>query len=243
MEFAADLIQWFPDNMWGDQGIVVRVVQHIQLSAFPVIIAALAAIPPAMYLAHRRIGAFVAVSAVNIGRAVPSFGILALALPITIAIAKRVPFISSGLGFFPTVVALFALALPPMFANTYAGIAGVDADLVEAARGMGLTSGQVLRRIELPVALPLIIDGIRLSAVQVIATATLGALVASGGLGRFVIDGFSGQDRLKLAAGAILVGALAIAAELFFAAYLKWGLPRGIRKGVRSRSRDRLGGY
>ncbi|NOX22585.1 MAG: ABC transporter permease [Actinobacteria bacterium] len=233
MEFVTDLIQWFPDNMWGDAGIIVRTIEHIQISAFSVVVAAVFAIPPAMFLAHRRIGAFTAVTAVNIGRAIPSFGVLALALPITIIIARNVPFLSTGLGFFPTFVALFVLALPPMFANTYTGIAGVDADLVEAARGMGLTSRQILIRIELPVAAPLIVEGIRLSTVQVIATATLGALVAFDGLGRFVINGFSGQDTTQLAGGAILVGLLAIAAELFFAAYLKWGLPRGIRDGVR----------
>lgn len=232
MEFLIDLLRWFPDNFWGDAGIVVRTIEHIQISAFSVIVAALVAIPPAMYLAHRRIGAFVAVTAVNIGRAVPSFGVLALALPITIIIARNVPFLSTGLGFFPTFVALFVLALPPMFANTYTGIAGVDADLVEAARGMGLTSRQILLRIELPVAAPLIVEGIRISAVQVIATATLGALVAFDGLGRFVINGFASQDTTQLAGGAILVGLLAIAAELFFAAYLKWGLPRGVRRGT-----------
>ena len=229
IEFLGDVVAWFPDNWWGTGGVVNRTWEHVQMSVLATAFAALLAMPPAMFLGHRHKGGFIAVTLVNIGRAVPSFGIVAIALPIMIEVAKRVPFIDSGLGFWPTFVALVALALPPIFTNTYTGIVGVDADLVEAARGMGLTEREVLYRVELPLSVPLILAGVRVATVQVIATATLGALVAWGGLGRYIIDGFNGQDRVQLFAGAILVGVLAISTELLFSAIERWWLPRGLR--------------
>ena len=230
IEFLGDVVAWFGDNWWGTEGVVNRTWEHIQMSVLATGFAAMLAMPPAMYLGHRHKGGFIAVTLVNIGRAVPSFGIVAIALPIMIQVAKRVPFIDSGLGFWPTFVALVALALPPIFTNTHTGIVGVDPDLVEAARGMGLTEREVLYRVELPLGLPLILAGIRVATVQVIATATLGALVAWGGLGRYIIDGFNGQDRVQLFAGAILVGLLAIATELSFSAAERWWIPRGLRR-------------
>jgi osmoprotectant transport system permease protein len=126
-------------------------------------------------------------------------------------------------------VALIALAAPPMFTNTVAGIQSVEASTIEAARGMGLTENEVLRGVELPLAMPLVMEGIRISFVQVIATATLGALVAWGGLGRFIVDGFARQDMGQLIVGAVLVGLLAIIAELGFSAVQKATTPRGLR--------------
>jgi osmoprotectant transport system permease protein len=229
IEFLSDVLAWFPDNWWGSSGVMNRTWEHVQMSALATGLAALLAVPPAMYLGHRHRGRFLAVTLVNLGRAVPSFGIVAVALPIMIEVAKRVPFIDSGLGFWPTFVALVALALPPIFTNTFTGIDGVDSDLVEAARGMGLTDREVLFGVELPLSLPLVIAGLRVASVQVIATATLGALVAWGGLGRFIIDGFNGQDRVQLFAGAILVAVVAIATELLFAGIERWALPKGLR--------------
>lgn len=228
MEFLGDVVAWFPENWWGQAGVVQRTWEHVQMSVLATGIAAILAIPPAMYLGHRHKGGFVAVSLVNIGRAVPSFGIVAISLPIMIAIAKRVPFIDSGLGFWPTFVALVALALPPIFTNTFTGIDGIDPDLVEAARGMGLTESEILTGVELPLSIPLIIAGLRVAAVQVVATATLGALVAWGGLGRYIIDGFNGQDRVQLVAGAILVAALAIVTEGAFSLLERCFVPRGV---------------
>jgi osmoprotectant transport system permease protein len=233
IDFLGEVVAWFPDNWWGSAGVVNRMWEHIQMSVLATGLAAALAVPPAMYLGHRHKGGFVAVTLVNLGRAVPSFGIVAVALPIMIEVAKRVPFIDSGLGFWPTYVALVALALPPIFTNTYTGIDGIDRDLVEAARGMGFTEREVLYRVEFPLALPLVIAGLRVASVQVIATATLGALVAWGGLGRYIIDGFNGQDRVQLFAGAILVGVLAIGTELMFSAVERWALPQGLRTGRR----------
>jgi osmoprotectant transport system permease protein len=170
-------------------------------------VAAAVAIPIAVWLGHRKTGGTLAVAAVNIGRAIPSFAIIALFLPISIRLGL-------GLGFWPTFLALLFLAIPPMFTNAYTGVAGVDPALTEAARGMGLTERRIITDVELPMASPVILAAIRVAAVQVIATATLGALVAWGGLGRYIIDGFSTQDSVEVFAGAILVAGLALTTEV-----------------------------
>jgi osmoprotectant transport system permease protein len=141
----------------------------------------------------------------NIGRAVPSFAIIALVFPISI----RYGF---GLGFWPTCIALVALGIPPIFTNTYAGVAGTPFDTVEAARGIGMTEMQLLRQVELPAAMPLIIAGFRISAVQIVATATLGALVGYQCLGSFIIEGLAQPTRARdrLLTGAVLVAGLAM---------------------------------
>ena len=232
MEFLGDLIDWFATgaNWTGNNGVIDRVTEHVQLSAFTVVVASVVTIPFALLLGHSGRGGFLAVSIVNIGRAVPSFAIVALALPFTIELAKRTSLISSGLGFLPTFLALFALAIPPIFTNTYTAVREVEPGVVEAARGMGMRERQILLRIELPAASPLMLASIRVAAVQVVATATLGALVAWGGLGRYIVDGFAQQDNVQVAAGAVLVAALAIATELFFVAAERLLVPAGIRR-------------
>jgi osmoprotectant transport system permease protein len=197
------------ENWWGNRGIITRTIDHIRLSFFSVAVATVLAMPLALVLGHFRRGGVVAVWVVNIGRAVPSFAILALALPISIQYGF-------GLGFWPTSVALVLLAVPPIFTNSYTGIRGVDAGTVGAAEGMGMTSRQVITRVEVPNALPLILTGLRVSSVQVVATATLGALVGFGGLGAFIIEGFAQQDDGKLLTGAVLVGLLSLATDAGF---------------------------
>ncbi len=216
MEFLGDLVNWFANTWSGSSGYVNRMWEHIQVSGVAVIAAIAVALPLAAWLGHTGRGGLAAVSVVNVGRALPSFGIVALALPITIRLAERFDFISSGLGFLPTFVALFALALPPIFTNTYTGIRSVEPDIVEAARGMGVGELRILTLIEMPIASPVMLAGIRTSSVQVVATATLGALVAYGGLGRYIIDGFAVQDNVSIVAGALLVALLSIATELGF---------------------------
>jgi len=228
MGFMVDLGQWFIDNWSGNAGWVNRIWEHVQVSGAAVIAAAVIAIPIAAWLGHTGRGGTLAVSIVNIGRAIPSFGIIAIALPITIELANRAPFISSGLGFLPTFIALFALALPPIFTNTYTGVRTVDADTVEAARGMGITERRILWEVELPIASPVVLAGLRTSAVQVVATATLGALVAYGGLGRYIIDGFAQRDNTEIVAGALLVALLSIATEAGFSLLERRVVPRGI---------------
>ena len=160
-------------------------------------------------------------SVANLGRAVPSFAILSIVFQIML---DYWPTIAFGLG--PTVLAMILLAIPPILTNTYVGVQQVDRDTVEAARGMGMTGGQVLRRLEMPLAAPLIVTGIRTAAVQVIATATLAALIGGGGLGRFIVDGFAQGDDVMVVAGAILVALLAIVAEVVFGGFARLARPR-----------------
>jgi len=235
-DFLGDLTTWFIENWSGSGGYVIRTWEHVQVSGAAVLTAVIVAIPLAAWLGHTRRGGLIAVSVVNIGRALPSFGIVAIALPITIRLARNVPFIESGLGFLPTYVALVALALPPIFTNTYAGISSVSPETVEAARGMGVRGSQILRQIELPMASPVILAGIRTSSVQVVATATLGALVAYGGLGRYIIDGFAIRDDVQIVAGAVLVAALSILTEIVFSLAERRLVPTPLRRDASRRA-------
>jgi osmoprotectant transport system permease protein len=208
-----DVARWLtdPEHWQGSHGIPVRVLEHIELSGLAVAIAAVVALPIALYLGHTGRGGFVAINVANIGRALPSLALLAFALPVAIALGL-------GLGFWPTLFSLIPLALPPILTNAYVAIREVDRDVVDAARGMGFTESQILRRIEVPLGLPVILGGARTAAVNVVATATLGALVAGGALGRFIVDGLALQDYPQLVSGALLVAALAVATELGFSA-------------------------
>ncbi|HET6773707.1 MAG TPA: ABC transporter permease [Acidimicrobiales bacterium] len=198
------------DGAWsGRNGLPALTWAHIQISVASILVAALVAIPPAVVLGHVRRGALAAVSVVNIGRAIPSFAIMALLLPFSL----RYGF---GLGFWPTVVALVLLAIPPIFTNTYTGVRDVPADAVEAARGMGMSAGETVRKVEVPVAVPLILTGLRVSAVQVVATATLGALVAYRNLGTPIVTGFTSPDKGPMLAGALAVALLALVTDALF---------------------------
>lgn len=216
MSVVGELVQWFADPAtWsGYAGIPVRVKEHVLLSVTALSLAAPLAVAIGLFIGHTRRAEFVSVTTANLGRAVPSFAILALAFPISLRLGL-------GLGFWPTVVALFFLAIPPILTNTYVGVKGVDQDAVEAARGMGLTGVQILRSIEIPLAARLIVAGLRTSAVQVVATATLAAVIAGGGLGRYIVDGFAfgvrgTEGRQMVMGGAILVALLALATEVAF---------------------------
>jgi osmoprotectant transport system permease protein len=183
------------------------------MSLLATVVATLVALPVGLYIGHAKRAQFLAVSVGNIGRALPSFGVLALVFPFTLRYSLLQ---FGGLGFSATLFALILLAIPPILTNTYIGVDGVDPDVIEAARGMGMSGWGILRRVELPLAAPLIIVGIRTAAVAVVATATLAALVAWGGLGRFIVDGFATRDQAQIVAGAILVALMAIATELLF---------------------------
>jgi osmoprotectant transport system permease protein len=228
--FLAELGRWFIENWDGNAGYLNRTWEHIQVSGIALAVAIAIAVPLGAWLGHTGRGGLLVVSAVNVGRALPSFGIVALALPITIRLARNVPFIETGLGFLPTFVALVALALPPIFTNTYAGIRSTDPQIVEAARGMGVTEARILREVEVPIGSPVILAGIRTSAVQVVATATLGALVAYGGLGRYIIDGFATQDDVEIVAGALLVAALSVLTEIGFGLLERRLVPRPLQR-------------
>jgi osmoprotectant transport system permease protein len=234
MELFADVLAWFgqPDrwSFTSGRGVPFRTIQHLWVSAVATVLAIGIAVPPALYLAHRRKAEALASAVVNIGRAIPSFGLIVLFW----LVATRLPWL--GTGFWPLVLALVALALPPIFTNTYTAIREVDGATVEAARGMGYTEQQLLREVEVPLASPVILAGIRLATVQVLATTAIGAIVTNGGgLGRFVVDGFATgrAGRAEVLAGAILLGGLTLIVEGLMALGERRIVPRGVR-GTRS---------
>ena len=227
-----NVFQWLTSaSHWsGDNGIPARVFEHLELSVVAMAVALAIALPLGILVGHTRRGAGTSIAVTNTGRAIPSFAILVLAFIVFLHAAPRLAF-----GFGPTVVALTLLAIPPILVNTIVGIEGVDADVLDAARGMGMGGGAILRRLEIPLATPLIMAGVRISAVSVVATATLAALIAGGGLGRYIVDGFDQGDRTQALAGAMLVAGLAIATELVLGAVQRIMIPRTSSTGRRLR--------
>jgi osmoprotectant transport system permease protein len=221
MGILGDVISWLSDaaNWEGSAGIPARIYEHLAMSLQAILLGSCIAIPVGLAIGHTRRFEFLAVSVGNIGRALPSFGIVA----ITYVVTLNWP---GNIGFWPTFIALTLLTIPPVLTNTYVGIKVVDDDTLEAARGMGLSGSQLLRRIEVPLAAPLIVAGLRTAAVQVVATATLGAFTGWGGLGRFIVDGFALGDDAQIAGGAVLVASLAVLTEVVMAAVQRVVSPR-----------------
>ena len=205
-------------NWHGDRGILHRTVEHLRLSGAAVVIAALIALPIAVWLGHTRRGGLVVQSVVNIGRAVPSLAILALLFPLSL----RYGF---GLGFWPTLGALVILAVPPMFTNAYTAIRSVDPSIVESSLGMGMRGFEVVTRVEVPSGMTLILTGVRIATLQVIATATLGAYVGFNGLGSFINEGFRQQDNGKLLTGAVAVALTALLVDVVFGVVVRRATP------------------
>lgn len=216
LRFATD---FFGDaaNWRGVDGVPHRLVQHVGYSLLALLIASLIALPLGLLIGHTRRGAFLAINLANAGRALPTLGVVVLA------------FFAFGIGLRPVMIALVVLAIPPILVNTYEGVRTVDDDLTDAARGMGMTGRQVLSRVELPVALPLILLGLRTAAIQIVSTATIAAYVSLGGLGRFIIDGLARQDYKIVVGGAILVALLAVVTELLFVAIYRSTVSPGVR--------------
>jgi len=204
VDVVNEVAAWLTDPaQWsGPDGIPVRLLQHLWYSLLATAIAAAIALPIGIWIGHTGRGALVAVNLTNLGRAIPSLGIIILMFTLV------------GFGIVPVLVALVALAIPPMVTNSYIGVRSVDRDVREAAEGMGMRGRQVLWRVELPVAMPLLMAGVRTSTVQVVATATLAAYVGLGGLGRYLIDGLSQRDLAQVVGGAILVALLSLVTEL-----------------------------
>lgn len=201
-------------------GIPSTVLRHVYLSFVPVLAASAVALPIGLYIGHHRRFEFAAVQLANLGRAVPSFAILSLAFVFFVSIGK-------GFSIWPTFTALFFLSLPPILINAHIGVKGVDSEVIESARGMGLSELQILTRIELPLAAPLIVTGIRTAAVQSIATATLGALVAAGGVGFYIVYGFRTNNLELKIGGAVLVAILALATEVVLGLIARAVRPHG----------------
>ncbi len=226
MSLSGEVVAWFTtaEHWRGDFGVPHRLTEHLLMSAAAVATAVVLALPIGIWLGHRGRGGALAINLANVGRAVPSLAILAL--------AQQAFGLSGwpGFGARPAFVALVALGVPPLVTNAYVGMQAVDHDVVEAARGMGMTGGELLWRVELPIALPLVMAGVRTAAVQVVATATLAAVTAWGGLGRYIVDGFGQQDNAQIVAGGLLVGLLALVTELGLGRLQRRVVSEGLRQ-------------
>ena len=230
-DFFSDVGSFFGngDHWQGPEGIPTLLFQHVQLTAVSILVASLVALPVGAVLGHVRKGGAIAINIANIGRALPALALLILAVQ-WVGIGEPTG-ILAPVQSIPAFLAMFALAVPPMLANTYVGIATVDDDIREAARGMGMTGREVLTSVEIPLALPLVLAGIRTAAVAVVATATLAAYVDAGGLGRYIVDGFAVQDNVKVFVGGLLVALLAIAVELLLSLVQRVLVSPGLRQG------------
>lgn len=195
----------------GADGILVRLVEHVLYTLLVLVVAALIAIPLGLWIGHTGRGRWL-VTAANALRAVPTLGLL---FALTLVLLPRLPGDAAFL--VPSVIVLVLLAIPAILSGTYAGVDAVDPAARDAARGIGMTGRQVLWQVELPIALPLLLSGVRAAVLQVVATATVAAYVGLGGLGRFLIDGLATQDYAMTAGGAILVALLALAMDAPFA--------------------------
>jgi osmoprotectant transport system permease protein len=224
IRFLSDSANW-----WGQTGILQRLLEHLQFCGVALVLSLVIAMPIAIATGHSGRLGFLAINVANIGRAVPSLAFLAL-------FATILP-----KGFdskWPTIIALVALAVPPLITNTYVGMREADPDAVSAAVGMGLSPRQVALGVEFPLALPLTIAGLRTAVTNIIATATLAALVTQGGLGRLIVDGQAQQNRGMQVSGAVLVALLALIADGLLV-LLAWRLAPGrtVRRWRRSAPR------
>jgi osmoprotectant transport system permease protein len=206
MSVVTDTIEWFSDGShWsGDDGVPIRLLEHLGYSALTVGVAAAVAIPLGLWIGHTGRMRGVAVSVTGAMRAMPTLGLLTWFALI------------SGIGLTAPILALVILAIPPLLAGAYSGLESVDRQTIDAARAMGMTERQILTRVEIPLALPLLVGGVRSAVLQVVATATVAAYVGLGGLGRFIIDGQALSDYPRMVSGSILVIVLALALDAVF---------------------------
>lgn len=225
-----DVIAWFGDaHHWqGASGVPTLLGQHALLTVVSMLMATVVGLPAALWLGHRRRGGTLAVNLTNIGRAIPILALVSLLALGVFGTGAFGPFGRSGLA---TLVTLAVFALPPIVINAYTGMTDVDQDVVEAARGMGMSELDLLRRVELPLALPLVVTGLRLAFVQVWATATIAALVAGPGLGRIIVHGYESFQTAEVVAGSLIVAVIALLLELGFIVVQKMidPLPSGSR--------------
>lgn len=223
MNALGSAAQWLVTGQhWhGAGGIPDRLLQHAAYTGIALGIAVLIALPMGMLLGHTRRGAFLATSVANFGRALPTLGLLVLAFVLSASSTVWV-------------IPLVALAIPPVLVNAYEGVLGVDRDVSDAASGMGMTGRQVLLEVEAPLALPLIVAGVRTAAIQVVATATIAAYIGVGGLGRYIMDGLAVNNYAMVGGGAILVVAFALAVQIVFTVAGRFAVPRGLRARARS---------
>ncbi|MEU0985743.1 ABC transporter permease [Streptomyces sp. NPDC005953] len=205
MGVLADAWTWLTTgaNWEGDSGAWHRLGEHVYVSGIALLLACAIALPLALWLGHLGRGGALAINVSNAGRAIPVFAVLALFMLTPLRTA----------GYAPTIIALVLFAVPPLLTNAYVGMREVDRAVVEAARGMGMSGWQLFFRVELPLAYPLLMTGLRSAAVQVVATATIASMVGQGGLGRIITAGFNTYDTAQVVAGALLAAGLALLVE------------------------------
>ncbi|MGV4981392.1 ABC transporter permease [Streptomyces sp. NPDC001709] len=211
--FFSDSAHWH-----GYDGIPTRLAEHVKYSLQALLFAALIGLPIGLVTGHYGRGGNALALIATAGRALPSFGLLVLM------------FIWIGFGLLPVMIPLVVLAVPPILVTTYEAIRSVDPSPVDAARGMGMPEARVLFQVELPVALPLILSGLRTAAIQIVSTATIAAYVSLGGLGRYIIDGLYQRDYAKVVGGAGLVAGLALATLVVFWAASRITVSPGVRR-------------
>jgi len=211
--------------VFGRDDFLSQLLVHIELSVVALLTGVAIAMPIALATFRSPFWAAVAINTGNIGRAVPSLAILALVFPLL------------GFGFTPSLVALTLLAIPPILINASTGLSQVNPQVIDAARGMGLSKGQILRGIQLPIAAPVIFAGIRTSAVQVVASATLATFVGGGGLGDLIVLGLQRNDPAVLVGGSLTIAVLAIITELTFGLLERTFTPIGLLVARKRRSK------
>jgi len=209
----------------GPQGIPHLILAHLGYTGVALLCGLVIALPVGLYIGHTGRGSFLAINAGNAGRSLPTLGLLMLMVTLM------------GLGFLPVLIALTVLVVPPILTTTYAGLRNVDRSAVDAAVGMGMRPWQVLWRVEVPMALPVMLGGLRSAALQVVATATVAASVGLSGLGRLLIDGLSVNDYGRVVAGAVVVAVLAIVLDLVLGLVQRYAVSPGVSgRGLRRRS-------
>lgn len=227
MSLFGDALAWiFDPAHWagGQVDISAHLIQHLGVSGLCVLIAVVIALPIGVLIGHTGHGRGVAILISNVARALPTLGLLSILI------------LLYGIGLLPIVVVLVILAIPPMLAGVYAGIESVDRQTIDAARALGMTEWQIVARIEIPLALPLLIGGLRATALQVIATLAIASAFAFGGLGIYLINGLAQHDFVQLLAGAILITALALVVDGVLAAAQRIVVPRGVALGRSDRN-------
>ncbi len=204
-----------------------NLLTHVELSVLALLIALAVSLPLAILVNRSRSLSALVINISNIGRAVPSLAILALALPFL------------GIGFKPALLALTLIGIPPILINAVVGLRQVSAQVIDAAKGMGLSGSQVLARVQIPIAAPIIFAGVRTSAVQIVASATLATFIGGGGLGDYIVEGFQRNDTYISLAGAFSVAVLSILTEVGFGALEKAITPKGIRIAQKRRGKSK----
>jgi osmoprotectant transport system permease protein len=219
MSLFGDAFAWIFANWTGGSNVSGHVLEHLAVSGVCVLIAVVIALPIGVAIGHTGKGRGAAILISNVARAVPTLGLLSILILLT------------GVGLLPVAIVLTILAIPPMLAGAYAGVESVDRQTIDAARALGMTEWQIITRVEVPLALPLLIGGLRATALQVIATLGIASALAFGALGIYLVNGVQTADYVQLLAGAILITALALIVDGVLAIAQRFVVPRGVALG------------